>query len=150
METNLCRIKSRFQKILKNSSNQGLWILIHLYTLYTLIRIRIRLSNLMRTWIRILLLMNQASTPPLPSLKLLNFYFNADPDPAFHLNAVRITKIMRIHANPEPQPWLGLWPKLTGNLKSTSAMCFLVVIADFPKSLLKVSKFVTGEERLCG
>ncbi len=31
--------------------------------------------------------MNQASTPPLRSLKLLNFYFNADPDPAFHLNA---------------------------------------------------------------
>jgi hypothetical protein len=29
-------------------------------------------------------------------------------------------------------------------------MSFLVVIADFPKSLLKVSKFVTGEERLCG
>ncbi len=43
-------------------------------------------------------------------LKLLNFDLNADPDPAFHFNADRnqLRKIMRIHADPHPQPWFGL------------------------------------------
>jgi hypothetical protein len=43
-------------------------------------------------------------------LKLLNFYFNVGPDPAFHSNADPepdpALKILLIHADPDPQPCL--------------------------------------------
>jgi hypothetical protein len=104
----------------------------------------------MRTWIRILLLTNQASTPPLRALKLLNFYFNADPDPAFQFSADPDYQNSTDPCESGSATVARTVAQIYGKLKNTFAMSFLVVITDFPKSLLKVSKFVAGEERLCG
>jgi hypothetical protein len=67
---------------------------------------RIQLSTFMLIRIRILLLVKGIGPPRLCSepLKLLNFYFNADLDPAFRCNADP-DPIFKNNADPDLQPW---------------------------------------------
>ncbi len=96
------------------------------YSDFYLMRIRIRLSTLMR--IRIQILASNMETQTLgkvlkyahiPYIMACHLKIDADPDPAYHFDAdpdadpdpdfylmrirIQVTKMMRIHADPDPQ-----------------------------------------------